>query len=175
MSNAPFSETSDQTVELLKRIPLFERLILPELQQVFDICTLQRYRARETLYRVGLPSLDMFILLEGNLSVRTSGGVEVARISPVDLVGEMGLLADSPRSAEVITLDNVMGLLIHKDDLTALFLRNTPICIKMLLNVIKIISQKVHNTNAQIERLKTRAPNLSKELDDILSGNVFLY
>ena len=165
----------DQTIELLQKIPLFERLTLPELHNVFDICSLQRYRARETLYRIGSPSLDMFILLEGNLVVRTSAGVEVARTSPVDLVGEMGLLSDSPRSAEVVALDGVMGLLIHKDDLNNLFIRNVPICVKMLLNIIKIISQKVHNTNTQIERLKFKAPNLSKELDEILSGNVFLY
>ena len=87
MNEIPCTEVSDNAVEVLKKIPLFERLTLPEFHKVFAICSPQRYRAGETLYRIGLPSLHMFILLEGKLAVRTSAGVEGAHIHPLDLVG----------------------------------------------------------------------------------------
>ncbi len=175
MNSDRYAEISDQILEVLKSIPIFDRLTLPEVHKIFDIFRPQRYEAGEVIYRIGSPSDDMFILMEGILSVRTSAGIEVAQVTPIGLVGEMGLLTHSPRSAEVIAIDDMTGLFICKADLTNLFIRDTTTCVKVLLNIIKIIARKIHNTNIQIEKLKASAPHLSKEIDEILAGNVFLY
>jgi CRP-like cAMP-binding protein len=169
------AEASDPIIEILKKIPIFDGLTLPEIHKIFNICRLQQYGAEETIYRSGSPSADMFILLEGSLAVRTSAGVELSQITPVGLVGEMGILTDEPRSADVVTLDNVRGFLIYKDDLNDLFIHNSEICRKMLFNVIQILSRKLYNANVQMEKLKNSAPEVSKEVDDLLAGNIFLY
>lgn len=174
MNDIPCLEASNQILEALKNVPLFEGLTLPELQKVFDICCLQQYKDGEIIYRIGSPSDDMFILMEGILSVRTSAGIEIAQVTPIGLVGEIGLLTHSPRSADVIAIDDMTGLFVCRADLTNLFIRDTTTCVKVLLNVIKIISRKMHNTNIQIEKLKASAPHFSKEIDDALSGNILL-
>ncbi len=84
------TEPADPLFEVLKKIPTFEGLTLPELQNIFNICRLMQYGTEEPIYNSGSASTDMFILLEGNLAVRTSTGVEVSKINPVGLVGERG-------------------------------------------------------------------------------------
>ena len=115
-----------------------------------------QYGPEESIYNSGSANTDMFILLEGNLAKRTSTGVEVSKINPVGLVGEMGILTDEPRSANVTTLENVMGFIIKKDELTDLFTRNAEICQKILLNVVQILSRKLF-------------------VDELLADNIFLY
>ncbi len=169
------NEETDPTLQYLRKIPAFEGLTLPEIQQLFGICRLQQYAAEQTLYQSGAPSDDLLILLEGTLSVRTSAGVELSQIVPVGLVGEMGVMTGDPRSADVVTLDPAMGLLIRRDDLQALWSSNPAICRKMLLNVVWNLSRKLHEANAQMEHLKQNVPGVSKELEDLMAGNVFLY
>lgn len=168
-------DDDDPTLQYLRKIPTFEGMDLQDIQQIFGICRLQQYTAEKTLYRCGDPSEDMLILLEGTLSIRTSDGLELSQVSPVGLVGEMGVLTGDPRSADVVSLDNVMGLLIDGEDLLGLWARNASICRKMLLNVVRTLSRKLHEANRQMEHLRRNVPEVSKELDEIMAGNVFLY
>ncbi|MSS72320.1 MAG: cyclic nucleotide-binding domain-containing protein [Candidatus Latescibacteria bacterium] len=122
-----------------------------------------------------LLSTDLFILLEGSLGVRTSAGVEISQIYPIGLVGEMGVLTREPRSADVVAIEDVIGFSIQQDDLDDLFIRHAEIGRKMLINVIQNLSRKLYNANVQLEQLKSILPNLSKEADKLLGGNIFLY
>jgi CRP-like cAMP-binding protein len=168
-------EASDPILGVLTKIPTFAGLALPEIQKIFGICRLTQLASGSILYKSGSPSADMFILLEGSLGVRTSAGVEVSRIYPIGLVGEMGTLTGEPRSADVAALEDVMGFSIHKDDLTGLLSRNSDICHTILINVIQNLSKKLYNSNLQMEQLKKSVPDLNKEAEEFLSGNIFLY
>ncbi len=174
MQNLRQAEEADPTLQYLRKIPSFEGLTLPEIQALFGICRLQQYASDRTLYETGDPSDSLLILLEGTLSVRTSAGVELSQILPVGLVGEMGILTGEPRSAHVVTVEPVMGLLINHDDLQTLWSHNGEICRKMLLNVIRNLSRKLHSANQQMEHLKRNVPGVSKELEELMAGNVFL-
>ncbi len=164
----------DQSFEVLKEIPLFDGLTPANLQQIHNLCNLQQFSAGVTICEAGSASTEMFILLEGNLAVCTSGGFEVARISPVGVVGEMGLFTGEPRSADVLTTDGVIVFQIRRDTVRELFVKHREICVRVLRNVIRILSQKINHTNSQIEDLKNREPDHRQEIEDIMSGNIFL-
>ena len=100
----------------------------------------------------------MFILLRGTLGVRTSADFELAQITPVGIVGEMGLITKAPRSAKVVAIDAVMGFLIYKDDLDHLFVREREIGRKVLLNVVKILCKRLRISNEIFEKLNVSAP-----------------
>ncbi len=175
MSDDRYAEVSDPIIEVLRKIPIFAGLGLPEIQKIFTLCRFKQIGSGADLYRNGTPSADLFILLEGGLGVRTAAGVEVSRIYPIGLVGEMGVLTGEPRSADVVALEDAMGLSIHKDDLDNLFVQNAEVCRKMLTNVIQALSKKLYNANVQIEQIKNSVPELHKEADELLAGNIFLY
>lgn len=175
MSSDDYTEASDPIVEVLVKIPTFDGLTLPEVQKIFNLCRFRQLGPGADLYRNGASSTDLFILLEGSLGVRTSAGVEVSRIYPIGLVGEMGVLTGEPRSADVVVLEDVMGLSILKDDLEGLFNRDAEICRKVLINVVQNLSKKLYNANVQLEHLKSSVPEIHKEANELLAGNIFLY
>ena len=73
----------------------------------------------------------------------------------------MGVLTDQPRSADVIAFEDSMGFLITKKDLIDLFIADNSIYRKILLNVLKILSNKLYDTNGEIEKLRERYQSLT--------------
>ena len=158
-----------QILEHLKAIPMFDRLEMDELQKVYGICIYKEYAADEKLYEFGTPSNDLFILLYGRLVARTKTGLDIAYIPPIGVVGEMGVLTDQPRSADVVAFHDSMGLLITKKALIELFEQDDAICRKILLNVVKILSAKLYDTNSEIEKLReeaTQSGSNNQQTDD---------
>ncbi len=175
MNGDRYAEVSDPIVTVLQKVPIFGGLSLPEIQKIFNLCQFKQVSPGSDLYRSGSPSTDLFILLEGSLGVRTSAGVEISQIYPIGLVGEMGVLTREPRSADVVAIEDTIGFSIQQADLDDLFIRHAEIGRKMLINVIQNLSRKLYNANVQLEQLKSILPNLSKEADELLGGNIFLY
>ena len=116
----------------------------------------------------------MYILLDGQLVARTKAGTDIAYISPIGLVGEMGVVTDEPRSADVVGLTESMGLEITKDALVTLFVEDPTICRKILLNLVKNLSTKLYDANGEIEKLR-QEQETQAEQESPQADNIFLY
>ena len=57
----------------------------------------------------------------------------------------------------MVAFDDSMGFLITKKALIELFEQDDAICRKILLNVVKILSAKLYDTNSEIEKLREEA------------------
>ena len=171
--DTPSSEIQQQILDHLKTIPIFDRLTTPEIERIYGLCAFNRFRPDDLIYKFGDPSDSLFVLLDGRVVARTKAGVDIAYISPVGVVGEMGVLTDEPRSADVVAFENVMGFEISKEALVDLFLADGTICRKILLNVVKILSAKLYDTNAEIEKLREEASNPAATQGQ--EDNIFLY
>ena len=148
------AKVQQQIIQHLQDIPLFHRLTNEELAKIYNVCVFRRLESDEQLYTFGTSSDDLFILLDGRLVARAPTGQDIAYIPPIGLVGEMGVLTEEPRSAHVIAVEPSMGFLITKEGLIDLFLEDSSICRKILLNLVKTLSQKLYDTNAEIEKLR---------------------
>lgn len=77
-----------------------------------------RLRAGEVLFRHGDPPTGMYLILDGALQVRIRdrGGhyVDVATLGAGEPVGEMALIDDAPRSADVVAVESVELLEIDR-------------------------------------------------------------
>jgi CRP-like cAMP-binding protein len=164
------SDMHQQIIRHLQTIPIFNRLTNEELAKIYSLCNFRRLTADEMLYKFGTPSDGMFILLDGRLLARAPTGQDIAHIPAIGLVGEMGVLTNEPRSADVICIEDAMGFQIKKEDLINLFLADGAICRKILLNLVKILSQKLYDTNAEIEKLRKLQTRAHPSED-----NIFLY
>ena len=133
-----------EIISHLRAIPIFEHLDDDEVRKIYGICQVMRFEPDHVIYQFGHPSDSTFILLDGQLVARTKTGVDIAYISPIGLVGEMGVITDEVRSADVVTLDQSMGFQISKDDLVKLFMEDGGVCRKILLNMVKNLSTKLY-------------------------------
>ena len=162
-----------QILSHLKAIPVFDRLEDNELGKIYEICTFSKFQADEVIYKFGAASDDLFILLDGQLVAKSKAGVDIAYISPIGIVGEMGVLTDQPRSADVVALEEAVGFVITKEALISLFIADSGVCRKILLNLVKTLSNKLYDTNAEIEKLRAQVTQPGS--DQPKNDNIFLY
>ncbi len=166
-------DVRQQILSHLKSIPLFGGLDDAQVTKIYGICNYAHYEADEMVCRFGALSEDLFVLLDGRLVARSKAGVDIAYIAPIGVVGEMGMFTSQPRSADVVAFETSMGFLIGKKDLEVVWADEPTICRVMLENVVKILSSKLYDTNAEIEKLRSDASRPSAET--VSADNIFLY
>jgi CRP-like cAMP-binding protein len=148
-------------MRVVKRMPLFKGLEEKEATFLLRICRPVSYRQGEGIYSAGEPGDDMLILLDGKLRVASTAGDELAVIQMGGSIGEMGLFSGAPRSAHVIALEDSTGIVISKADLFRLLHNNKDMHLKILYNMVNLLSGRLAAADNLIGSL-----NPSGNLDD---------
>ena len=89
-------------IELLKRVPLFERCSRRELGQIAMLADELDLPSARDLTREGAGGFEFIILVEGEADV-VRGVRVVNELGPGDFVGEIALVSGKPRTATVKT------------------------------------------------------------------------
>jgi CRP/FNR family transcriptional regulator, cyclic AMP receptor protein len=92
----------DAKIELLKRVPLFERCSKRELAQIAALADELDLPSERNLTREGQSGWEFIVLVEGEADVVRKGRV-VNQLGPGDFVGEIALITAQPRTATVRT------------------------------------------------------------------------
>ena len=148
-------------MRVVKKMPLFKGLEEKEVTPLLRICRPVSYRQGEGIYSAGEPGDDMLILLDGKLRVASTAGDELAVIHMGGSIGEMGLFSGAPRSAHVIALEDSTGIVISKADLFRLLHNNKDMHLKLLYNMVQLLSSRLAAADNLIGSL-----NPSGNLDD---------
>jgi len=103
--------------EALARVDLFSGLRKKELKEVANVCREGKYSPGSVLISQGEKGLGLFILTKGTVRITRAnspdGAEEVLGTAGAgDVIGEMALLDDMPRSATVTAVDDVTALVL---------------------------------------------------------------
>lgn len=146
-------EAKQNLVDLLLRIPIFDDLLPAESRKILQICKRATFAEGKTIFPAGTPGTQLMVLLKGTLRIEVSDGSKVASLEPLDSVGEMEVLTGAPRAASVVAETEVSGLLMSRNQLEALILREPFIGIKLLRNIVSSLSQKLTDSNEKVREL----------------------
>jgi len=89
-------------IELLKRVPLFERCSQRELAEIASLADELDLPAARDLTKEGARGWEFLILVNGEADVVRKGKV-VNQLGPGDFIGEIALVSGRPRTATVRT------------------------------------------------------------------------
>jgi CRP/FNR family cyclic AMP-dependent transcriptional regulator len=106
---------SDSKLDAMGQVPLFERLSKGELKQIAKISDEIDIRPGSVLARQGSRAREFFVVLEGQADVRRDTRL-LPSLGPGDIVGEIGLVTDCPRTATVTALTPMRVIVLHERD-----------------------------------------------------------
>jgi CRP-like cAMP-binding protein len=141
-----------QEAEMLRQVPLFEKVDLTRLKLIAFTSRAMRYAAGEVVMQKNEVSDCAFVILEGEVEVvgeTAEGEFVVARFGRNSLVGEMSLLLDAPRVATVRATTPVRALRIAGDQFLRLLCEN-PSC---SLHVMRLLSTRLTRATRRVEEL----------------------
>jgi len=148
---------------ILKGIYLFEDLTEEELAKVSKILVKESYPEGTFLFREGDKGDKFYVIITGSvrISQAISGAGEEALtiLGKGDYFGEMALIDESPRSADVIVHENSELLVISKKDFDDLLFFNKEIAYKMLWAFVRTLSRRLRETNDKIKAFLHMAGN----------------
>ena len=144
--------SSENTVELLQRVPLFEALAEEDLAQVAEVAVPRRFRSGEVVFREGDSSDTCYVIRSGHArAVREHSdgrSITIAHFGPGDIFGELAMLDDERRSATIEMLEPTEVLGILGPDMRRLLREHPEIAVKL----ISSLAHRLRETNERLAR-----------------------
>jgi CRP-like cAMP-binding protein len=142
-------------VDLLRRIPLFASIDTSKLKLLAFTSERLTFAPGAVLFNEGERGDSAYLILSGQVDVIVTspgGPVKVASIAQNNIVGEMALLGDMPRSATVVASEPLETLKIRKDQFFQL-LRDLP---QMTLEMMRELAVRLNNANRDLSAARAR-------------------
>ncbi|HRJ69725.1 MAG TPA: Crp/Fnr family transcriptional regulator [Beijerinckiaceae bacterium] len=145
--------TLDNEVKSLQALPMFRGVEPAKLKLLAFASERLSYRAGDRFFRQGDVSDSAYVILSGGVDVLLETGadrIRVAQIPRGSIVGEMGVLSGSPRSATIEASEATEALRIRKDLFFDL-LNEFP---QIAVAVMRDLAVRLEKTNAQLSALR---------------------
>lgn len=143
----------DQEVEVLRKIPLFANIEPAKLKLMCFASERLTFQPGQILCEQGDAGDSAYIIVEGQADVLVGtddGPLVVAQVGKNDIVGEIAILCDVPRTASVQATSELVALKITKD----LFFRMVTDFPEMALEIMRVLAHRLEHTTAQLREAR---------------------
>ena len=147
----------NEEVELLRNIPLFSKIEPSKLKLLAFASDRLTFAPGQELFHQGDPGDAAYIIMDGEAEVTIdtpAGEISVAKVRKNDLIGEIAILCDVPRTATIKALSEVTTLAISKD----LFFQMVTEFPDMAVEIMRELAHRLERTTSQLrEAMSDRA------------------
>lgn len=144
-----------QEVEALKRVPLFAKLEPSKLKLLAFTSESLTFEEGEILFHAGDAADAAYVIMDGDadiLAETDKGEVVAGTLGAGELIGEMGVLTNAPRSATIRAGRGLVAMRISDEMFLRLLAENS----RVALDVMRQLSVKLARAHHQYERLQNR-------------------
>ena len=128
-------------LQFLRCVTLFSGLEDTYLKQIAEYCAPRSYKKGEMIIRQGSPGVGLFIISSGKVKIikELSSGdkLEIATHGPGDFVGEMAVIDNAVRTANVVAEEDTECLVITAWDFKARMKAHPEIALELLPVVVR--------------------------------------
>ncbi len=127
---------NQDTIVLLKQVPLFSRLKDRELKAILKSATDKEFKAGTKIVSEGDAGVGFYLIISGGADVRR-GEERLARLGKGSFFGEMSLLDDAPRSADVIATEDTRCFVLTPWAMKGLIAAHPEVALGMLAELAR--------------------------------------
>jgi len=148
---------SDQIVSSLAESELLQNLSRPEVERIAEVGRVEYWQEDAILLEEGAYGPRMMVLLEGQVEVlrRDQAGIQrpIARLGPGDVLGEMSLLLDLPRTATVRALSELKVFAMDRAAFRELVNLSDPAVLRLGLELSRVLAGRLTKLNDKVLQL----------------------
>lgn len=146
----------EQEVELIRQFPIFSK-IQPAKQKLLCFSSERlNFDAGQVMFRAGDAGDACYIVIEGKIEISVEtpkGPLVVNTLGRNEIIGEIAIFGDVPRTATATAVTRLETLRISKD-LFHSVIRENP---DAALELIRILASRLANTTAQLSKVRSPA------------------
>jgi len=142
----------EQEFELIRRVPIFSTTD-PAMQKLLAFSSDRlTYEEGQLMFSAGDPPDSAYIVMEGEVDITVptpKGPLLVNTLTRNDVIGEIGIFGDVPRTATAAARTRVEALRISRDVFVNVIRGNPDAAIAL----VKILADRLAKTTAQLRRM----------------------
>ena len=131
--------STDDTADLLARVPVFETLARDELEQVARLAVPRGFEPGEVVFREGDESDTCYVVRSGHArAVRAHQDgrtITLASFGPGDIFGELAMFDNERRSATIEVTDRLEAVAVLGADMRRLLHEHADLAVKLVISL----------------------------------------
>jgi CRP/FNR family transcriptional regulator, cyclic AMP receptor protein len=142
-----------EETDLLRKIPMFAKMETSKLKLLAFASEMVSFQDGDIVFNSGDSADYAYVIMEGAVDIITeteSGPIVTFTLSQNQLIGELGVLNNTPRIATLIAHGDLLAMKITAEMFFRILRENSEVA----LDVIRMLSDKVTRTNQQLEALQ---------------------
>lgn len=149
-------------LNIIKSTPLFYELYDEEIEEIVAQCRVMNVLAGDKIVEEGEEGDELFILLVGEAHVERKG-CRLATIHKGELFGEMVLMNERVRLADIVATSTSDVLVVNYQDIFKFFKDDPKIFSILILNLSRMLAKRLKNAGSDIGDLHLKIKKLKKE------------
>ena len=144
--------TTDETIELLQRVPVFAGLAPDDLARIAEVAVPRQFEPEQVVFREGDESDTCYVVRVGHArAIRQHGdgrSITLATFGPGDIFGELAMFDDERRSATVEAIEAVHAVAILGADMRRIIREHNDLALKLVI----AIARRLRDANERLAR-----------------------
>ena len=136
--------------EILKGIDIFSSLSDRELERIKTVAREESFPEGTVIFNENAPGDKLYIIGEGHIDIKKRGEdgrslVGLVRLGPGEIIGELSILDEKPRSASAFAAgpSKTVLLSIGKSDLDRILDQDQALAVKLLRGMLRKLSARL--------------------------------
>ncbi len=151
-----------EETDLLRKIPMFAKMETSKLKLLAFASEMVSFQDGDIVFNSGDSADYAYVIMEGAVDIVTEtekGPVVSFTLSQNQLIGELGLLNNTPRIATLIANGNLLAMKITAEMFFRILRENSEVA----LDVIRMLSNKLSRTDEQLQLLQRQANQQARD------------
>ena len=136
-----------------EKIHIFHNMEPEEVSEILHQGKILQFREGQTIFHEGMLGSNLFIVLSGAVAIKHKNHL-IAKCQVGDAFGEMAVLNHGPRTATATALEDSRCFTLEEREVNQLLEKG--VAVRLLLNVVHVLSERLEKANAYIADLRRR-------------------